>query len=341
MLEYVARTEAVVLDVLDGGAMVYDTRSDQAHWLDHDALAIWRACAQRATEAHIVRGSGVDPLRCSEALDRLADVGLVVRHGGISRRSALATAARVGAAGVVGAPVITALIPAATAHAGTPGTGGGGGNPPPPPVTTTFTANGTFVLAPSQVATYTLIGGGGGAGFYSGVGGSGGSISGTITNLSSSPQTLAIVIGQASNGGGGGVGYGNGGQGGNYGLGGGSASAILDGTTALVIAGGGGGGGAYSSGGNGGASTGTSTVKADGGDGQGDGAGAAAPTAAALGNPIRAVVVRTTISAPTRPSPSPRRAAALPRERLARPAPVDKRPAPPAPDITARPVRRP
>lgn len=113
-------------------------------------MAVWRACAEGASEEDIARVSGVDPVRCLEALDGLVEVGLIESSRGVSRRSALATVARVGAAGVVGAPVISALIPVAAAHASTGNPASGGTPPTPAPVSVRFeaealAAGGTFV----------------------------------------------------------------------------------------------------------------------------------------------------------------------------------------------------
>ena len=120
MAEYVACSEGLVVEALDGGLVVYDTRCDQAHWLDRDAAAVWRACAQRSNEVRIARESGVEGVRCAQALERLCEVGVVEVVSGVSRRGALQAAARVGVAGAVSAPIISALIPVAAAHASTP-----------------------------------------------------------------------------------------------------------------------------------------------------------------------------------------------------------------------------
>ena len=198
MGEFVACSEGFVVEALDDGLVVYDPRSGQAHWLDRDAAAVWRACARPAGETHIAQVTNVPAPACAQTLERLRVLGLVTAAGGMSRRGALQAAARVGVAGAVGAPIVSALIPVAAAHASTGGGSSTGGDTTPPSPTTTFSTNGTFVLSAGDSVTYSLIGGGGGGGQGPAPGGAGGAISGTITNVTGSSQTLEIIMARAA-----------------------------------------------------------------------------------------------------------------------------------------------
>jgi hypothetical protein len=133
---YVARTDDLVVEELDGGLVVYDKRRDQAHWLDAGAAAVWRAAAEGGSDTAIAQRVGVDAAIARASLVQLVDIGLVATDSriGVSRRTVLRTAAKVGVAGVAAAPIVSAVIPIAAAHASTPGGGG-----PPPPQTVTYT----------------------------------------------------------------------------------------------------------------------------------------------------------------------------------------------------------
>lgn len=131
MAEYEARAGELLTEELDGGLVIYDTRSHEAHWLDDDAAAVWRACpaGASASETEIAEAAGVDLGAAVASLTRLGDVGLVrevVLGEPVSRRTMLGRAARVGIAGAVAAPIISTLIPVAAAHASTVTTGTGG-----------------------------------------------------------------------------------------------------------------------------------------------------------------------------------------------------------------------
>jgi hypothetical protein len=131
---YRAVAEELVLDELDGGLVVYDTRAHRAHWLEPSAAAVWRACGAGTDSSEIAAAAELDLTTCLATLDQLIDIGLVEILGGVSRRSMLASAAKVGAAGTLAAPIISAVIPVAAAHASTRGSGSG-----TPPTPTTFT----------------------------------------------------------------------------------------------------------------------------------------------------------------------------------------------------------
>lgn len=152
MADYVARTADLVVEELDDGLVVYDRRSDQAHWLDACTASVWRACRQSSGRPAIAQIAGVDAASCQGALDQLVAIGLVEtgRSAGLSRRAALVGAAKIGVAGSVAAPIITAVIPAAAAAASTPGTTG---NPPPPCTEPCSTAPQTFASGTATAPT--------------------------------------------------------------------------------------------------------------------------------------------------------------------------------------------
>lgn len=128
---YRARTEGLVLDELNDGLVVYDARAHCAHWLEPSAAAAWRACDGGAEESDVASAVGTDTPTCLALLDQLTDIGLVEVVEGVSRRSMLASAAKVGAAGALAAPIISAVVPIAVAHASTGGGGSSPGGPSP------------------------------------------------------------------------------------------------------------------------------------------------------------------------------------------------------------------
>jgi hypothetical protein len=149
MAGFAARSDGLVAEELDGGLVVYDVRSDRAHWLDREATAVWRACESGRTLHDIAGSAGIEPAMAEATLARLESIGLVEQSGAVSRRTMLRYAAKVGAAGAVGAPIISALIPVAAAHASTPGNPGGNpGGPPdgPGPLGVPTEIGGVFLI---------------------------------------------------------------------------------------------------------------------------------------------------------------------------------------------------
>lgn len=123
MRAYRARTQDVVVDELDGGLVVYDTRAHCAHWLEPSAAAVWRACSDSSGESEVASAVGTDVTTCAALLEQLIDIGLVEVVEGVSRRSMLVSVAKVGAAGTLAAPILSVALPAAAAHASATGTG--------------------------------------------------------------------------------------------------------------------------------------------------------------------------------------------------------------------------
>ena len=159
MAERIERVDGLVVEDLDGGLVLYDPGCSRAHWLDPEAAAVWRACGRSSSGEEVARIAGGDRGAVGATLVRLEELGLVRVAGspGVSRRSVLVTAARVGAVGAVAAPIISAVIPSAAAAASTGTVGGGGGtgnNPPPPPPALTI-----GILGSGYDLTYLRSGG--------------------------------------------------------------------------------------------------------------------------------------------------------------------------------------
>jgi hypothetical protein len=117
MDRFVARTDDLVVEELDGGLVIYDGRDARAHYLDPSAAAVWRACQELGTEPEILASAGLDATSGETALLELIDLGLVEAESGsrYSRRVMLQTAAKVGLGGAIAAPIISAIVPAAAA----------------------------------------------------------------------------------------------------------------------------------------------------------------------------------------------------------------------------------
>lgn len=117
MDRFVARTNDLVVEELDGGLVIYDGRDARAHYLDPNAVAVWRACDQPGTQTEILGAAGLDATRGEMVLSELIDLGLVEAEPGsrYSRRVVLRTAAKVGIGGAIAAPIISAAVPVAAA----------------------------------------------------------------------------------------------------------------------------------------------------------------------------------------------------------------------------------
>lgn len=117
MDRFVARTDDLVVEELDGGLVIYDGRDARAHYLDPSATAVWRACEQLSSEPEILGAAGVDAASGEMVLSELIDLGLVEAESGsrYSRRVMLSTAAKVGLGGAIAAPIISAIVPVAAA----------------------------------------------------------------------------------------------------------------------------------------------------------------------------------------------------------------------------------
>lgn len=124
-MRFTARTAGLVVEELDGGVVIYDTRNDRAHYLEPATATVWRACATTRAFDELTASTGLERGACQAALDQLGAAGLL-EVPGVSRRAVLGTAAKLGVAGAAAGPILSAVIPAAAAAASGPGGGGGG-----------------------------------------------------------------------------------------------------------------------------------------------------------------------------------------------------------------------
>lgn len=158
---FIATTVDIVVEELDGGLVIYNGLEAQAHWLDPSATAVWRACRESSTEAEIADAAGLEGPTCELLVSQLIDLGLVEARSasGYSRRAVLQTAAKVGLAGAIGAPIISAVVPAAAAAlSAMPAQP----QPPVPGVSVqTLSADRNFVPGAPAVSDVTVIVGGG------------------------------------------------------------------------------------------------------------------------------------------------------------------------------------
>lgn len=112
------RSDGLVFEQLEDGAVIYDTQTRQAHSLDPLATGVLNAADGEHTPAEIAAEIGLDEATVHAALDQLNARGLLLPASGVSRRAMLKRAAVVGAVAAAAAPVIeTVVIPTAAAHA--------------------------------------------------------------------------------------------------------------------------------------------------------------------------------------------------------------------------------
>ena len=169
MDRFVARANDIVVEQLDDGLVIYDGRAAQAHWLDPSATAVWNACREPRTEAELAGAARLEGPTCKLVLSQLVDLGLVeaTPSSGYSRRVVLRTAAKVGLAGAVGAPIISAVVPAAAAALSAMPVNPSPPSPPQTPLTnlTTQTISTNQPLVPGAPVvsdvTVTVVGTGG------------------------------------------------------------------------------------------------------------------------------------------------------------------------------------
>lgn len=113
------RSDDIVFEQLDDGAVIYDSRTKQAHSLDPLATRVLTAADGEHTPAEIATEVGVDEASVNATLERLTASGLLLPQAtGVSRRDMLKRTAVVGAAATAAAAVIeTVVIPTPEAHA--------------------------------------------------------------------------------------------------------------------------------------------------------------------------------------------------------------------------------
>lgn len=111
------------MDDVDGGLVVYDERTDEAHYLAPNAAALWRACTGHSDADEVAAAAHVDSATAVEILRTLEARGLISAPEGqhsMTRRKALSRAGKIGLAAAVTAPVLSVVIPPAASAASNP-----------------------------------------------------------------------------------------------------------------------------------------------------------------------------------------------------------------------------
>jgi hypothetical protein len=106
------RTEDLVVEHVDGGMVVYDQRTNAAHWLDPDAAAVCRMADGRRTLDEVADSCELSKAAVADVLLRLHGLDLLTDEGdrNVSRRAALTRIAKLGGAAAVLAPVISSVV---------------------------------------------------------------------------------------------------------------------------------------------------------------------------------------------------------------------------------------
>lgn len=115
-----SRVNDLTIEELHGGLVVYDTLTNQAHWLDPSTTIVWRASDGTRTVEEVGFAAETDRGAVIDALARLEEIGLLEpspeeHDEGISRRTVLRRTAAIGAAAAAAAPIMSMAIPAAAA----------------------------------------------------------------------------------------------------------------------------------------------------------------------------------------------------------------------------------
>lgn len=131
-----ARQEGLIIEDLQGEALVYDCERDKAHCLNQTAALVWKYCDGKTTVATIARNlerdlktNIVDENVVWYALEQLGKDHLLERNfqtpairDGLTRRQMVRT---LGIAAMIAVPVVTSIV-VPTAHAATSCTPSGG-----------------------------------------------------------------------------------------------------------------------------------------------------------------------------------------------------------------------
>jgi hypothetical protein len=118
-----ARTQQLIVQRVGNEVLAYDTRTDEAHQLTPLAAAVFEGCDGRATVDEIAAaasdrlGEPVGIEAVGEALDQLADRGLLGEAGGLSRREAMRKVALVGAGAAASVPLVKSIVAPTPAQA--------------------------------------------------------------------------------------------------------------------------------------------------------------------------------------------------------------------------------
>lgn len=107
-------TTGLVVQPADGGALVYDRRSDRAHWLDAAALAVFEACAHERPAVE-----GVSEAVRAEVLGRLIALDLVqlVEDPSVTDRRTMLRRSAKGVVAAASLPVIVSMVAPTAASA--------------------------------------------------------------------------------------------------------------------------------------------------------------------------------------------------------------------------------
>jgi hypothetical protein len=117
----IARIEDLATEEIDGGILVYDLKSNDVHWLDDSATAVWRLADGEHTADEIALSSALPEAVVEETLDRLAALELVAPGSndfGVTRRLALRRIAVAGGTAAFAGPLIASIVAPTAALAG-------------------------------------------------------------------------------------------------------------------------------------------------------------------------------------------------------------------------------
>ena len=79
------RSEGILVERLEDGLVIFDTRTDQAHSLDGAAAAVWSAADGTRTVSEIAETTGVGEVGVLAALEMLGGRDLLVTVGPLAR----------------------------------------------------------------------------------------------------------------------------------------------------------------------------------------------------------------------------------------------------------------
>jgi hypothetical protein len=100
-----ARSKELVVEELDGGLLIYDLRTHEAHSLSASAARVWRCCDGQTTVAALSSDAGVDPDTTERALAELEACRLLdSAEQGSTRREATVKLAKIGRGRGLGPP---------------------------------------------------------------------------------------------------------------------------------------------------------------------------------------------------------------------------------------------
>jgi len=107
-----ARQADLLTEEVHDELIVFDTRDNDAHALDADATAVWRACDGRRSPAQIAEHCQLDEAVVEQTLACLAACRLLepADNAAVSRRAMLRRVALTGAAVGAGLPIVSSIV---------------------------------------------------------------------------------------------------------------------------------------------------------------------------------------------------------------------------------------